>query len=161
MPINRFSVTADQVLQRIRLRLAADAGPAAAAVAWSDSRGTLVLNLSSLKFRAADGWLICNLDVHPPGEPVSTLQFVFCTARENEDAPLAVAGEIRAGDAKAAALADSWGAILQRAIWDGILDVIEGVLNDTGKQSPGRALTLMRFLTAEGTVHVDVQTADA
>jgi hypothetical protein len=158
---NRFSVAADQVAQRVRLNLTGDGGPTASTVAWGDYHGTVVLHLSTLKFRAADGWLLCNLGVSVPGQTASTLQFLFRTALEDDPDPLVVAGGVRADDVSANALADDWGAILQRVIWDGVLDVIEGVVNHAESQSPGRALTLMGFLAAEGLVHVEVQTADA
>jgi hypothetical protein len=141
--------------------LAGDAGQSASDVAWGDYRGTLIIHLSTLKLRAAEGWLLCNLDVNEPSQPACTLQFLFRTARGEEVDPLVVAGEVRAGDPAASALADAWGAVLQRVVWDGILDVIEGVISNAGAQSPGRNLALLGFLGTESAVQVEVQTADA
>jgi hypothetical protein len=160
MSINRFTVMTEELAQRVRLRVAGDAAPGAAAVAWGDHRGTIVLHLSGLKLRATDGWLICNLDANTPGQPISTLQFLFRTAREDEANPLIIAGAIRS-DEPVASLADEWGAVLQHIIWDGVLDIMEGVVNHAGKQSPGRALTLLGFLASEGAVQVEVQVAEA
>lgn len=160
MALNRFTVKTDQLEQRIRRRLGGTAGATQPTVAWADTRETLVVNASSLKVRVTDGWLLCNLDVHPLEAPVATLQFLYFLGRESDGEALSAAGTIhsRATDAS---VAGAWGDVLRRVIWDGVLDVMEGVVNYAGRQAPGRALTLLGFHCTEGQLHVEVQTADA
>src|SRR6516225_6131267 len=91
MAVSRYSVPSAQVARRIQLRLAGDAGQSASDVAWGDYRGTLIIHLSTLKLRAAEGWLLCNRDMKELSQPACTLQFLFRTARGEEVDPLVVA----------------------------------------------------------------------
>jgi hypothetical protein len=162
MPLNRFSVVSAEVEQRIKVRLLGGAPAAQATVAWGDYRGSVELHVSTLKVVVKDGWLLCNLDANLPGDAKpSTLQFLYFLGRESDGDGLSAASTINAPGAPATALATAWGAVIQRVIWDGVLDVIEGVVNYAGKQSPNRALTLLGFLSTEGQLQVEVQVADA
>lgn len=158
MPLNRYSVVATEVEQRIRTRLLS--GSAQSTVAWGDYRGAIELHVATLKVAIKDGWLLCNVDANAPNAAPSTLQFLFYLGRDQDADGTTAAGTINAPGA-AAGLAQEWGSIVQRVIWDGVLDVIEGVVNYAGKQSPNRALTLLGFQSSEGQLHVEVHIADA
>jgi hypothetical protein len=160
MPLNRYSVVAAEVEQRIRTRLLAGSPPSQT-VAWGDYRGSIELHLGSLKAVIKDGWLLCNLDANAAGASPGTLQFIFYLGREQDANGTTAAGTINAPGEAALALAREWGPVVQRVIWDGVLDVIEGVVNYAAKQSPNRPLTLLGFQSTEGQLHVEVQTADA
>ena len=151
---------ASEVEKRLRLRLVGDTSPGKPAVAWADARGTIVLHLSTLNVVLKDGWLQCSFDANPADEPhPATLQFLYHLGRDSDSDGLTAASTINAPGAPE--LAAAWGDVLQRVIWDGVLDVIEGVVNVAAHQNTNRALTLLGFLVSEGTLHVDVQIADA
>jgi hypothetical protein len=42
-------------------------------------------------------------------------------------------------------------------VWDGVLDAIEGVVGQVGREHPGRALALVGFTGADNGLHVDVE----
>ena len=160
MTLNRFSVIAGEVEARIRVRLLGGAPAAQSAVAWGDGRGNVQLHIASLKVVIKDGWLLCNLDANMPSDlkPL-TLQFVFFLGRESDGDGVCAASAINAPDA--AELCVAWGGVIQQVIWDGVLDVIEGVINHVGAQNPNHALTLLGYFSTEGQIHVEVQVADA
>jgi hypothetical protein len=139
----------------VRSRLAGSDARAAAPVAWGERSDALVINVPSVKVRIKDGWLLCAFDVNRPGEAKASLQLVYFLGRDGQGDDTSAASTVSAGG-PGVAIADAWGTQLQRVVWDGVLDALEGVLGQVGREHPARPLDLIGFCGIDDGLAVDV-----
>ena len=92
------------------------------------------MHLDSFKFRFADGWLVCNIDLQNDQSGRQTLQFVYFLGDAVEAEGLQSAGTINVPALQGARLADQWGADVQRVLWDAVLDAVEASIRHAGTQ---------------------------
>jgi len=151
----RHSVPAQGIEERVRTRLSGGV-PRGPVVAWGEGGDALILNLPSVKLRLRSGWLLCNVDASAPGGARGTLQLMYFLGRDGQGDDTVAASTIHTVG-PASALAAEWGVQLQRVVWDGVLDAIEGVVGQVGSQNPGKDLDLVGFSGADGVLQVDVR----
>jgi hypothetical protein len=161
MVVLRHSVAAEVIEERVRARLDGPDPQRVPAVAWAEGTDAIVIHLPSVKLRIRKGWLLCNVEANAPGGPRALLQMVYFLGRDGQSDDTVAASTIHAAGATSSALADQWGVQLQRVIWDGVLDALEGVLAQLGRQHPGKALDLIGFSGSNDSLDVDVEVKGA
>lgn len=153
MAVLRYSVASTTVAARVRSRLAGSDTRAAAPVAWGERDDALIIHVPSLKLRIRNGWLLCALDVNRPGNAKLSLQLLYFVGRDGQGDDTAASSTLTGGGA---AIVDAWGTQLQRVVWDGVLDVVESVVGQVGREHPGRPLDLVGFSGNADQLAVDV-----
>jgi hypothetical protein len=138
------------------VRLAGAEARANAPVAWSDHDEVLIVHVPSVKLRFRSGWLLCALDVNRPGAAKASLQIVYFLGRDGQGDDTVASSTINA-TGTGAAIAEGWGVQLQRVVWDGVLDALEGVLGQVGVKYPGKPLELIGFSGADDRLDVDIK----
>lgn len=154
-----LTIAADDILGRIGERLIPGA-PASKQIVWLDNGDQVLIHGESLKARLTGGWLICDLDLEAAPSGKQTVQFVYFLGNGTAGGGLNAGCTINAPTAGAAQLADRWGAVIQRVIWDAILDAVEACLFHAGTQSSGQALTLAGFNATDTALNVNVLTGE-
>lgn len=156
MTVIRHSVAPTTIEALVRVRLAGGARTAPAAITWGERDEALILYLTSVKLRIRNGWLLCNVDASPPGGVRTTLQLLYFLGRAAQGDDTAAASTIHA-PGTGTALADAWGLQLQRVVWDGVLDALEGVLATVAHQNAGKQLELIGYSGSDNGLDVDVE----
>lgn len=153
----KITALASGLASRMRDRLRSSAASPSTKVTWQRSDGQrLLIDLTSLKVRATDGWLLCSLDLQTDQTGKQNLQFVFFLGRPQEADGQRAAGTINAPGSAATRIAAVWGAEIQRVLWDVILDFLEAALWQAGAQQPNQRLTVQGFHCTEGNIHAEV-----
>ncbi|HSS49413.1 MAG TPA: hypothetical protein VLX28_10735 [Thermoanaerobaculia bacterium] len=152
---SRLNVSAADLQARIRIRLLNGANPASAVVAWQDGDAEVLVYVGSLALRLTQGWLVVSVDLESKETGRGTLRVPFFLGRAERGAGLHASCGQDPGNHPA--LAGRWGGVLQTAIWNGVLDVLEGAFAFAQKRAPGLDLTLLSFSAGEGTVTLDVE----
>jgi hypothetical protein len=128
----------------------------AATVAWQLGANRVLIFVTSLKVRAADGWLVCNLDLQSDATQRQTLQIIFFLGQAGDASGTCASCTVNAPTPPAAQLANQWGAELQRVLWDAVLDAIEAALFQLELQSVAGPFILRGFSGTAGAIQVDV-----
>jgi hypothetical protein len=157
MTIARWSTASEEITERIAFRLRAGASATTRQVLWERDDRRLLLQLSSLLVSIKDGWLLVNLSVQTEPTGPRLLQFVFFLGSDGEGDGTQAGGTIHTDSREGAQLAQLWGDDLQRAIWDGVLDIVEGSLTLAERSHPGLPLDLLGFSCSAGQLNVDIQ----
>jgi hypothetical protein len=156
MTLARWSIPSPEITQRVRFRLLAGAAAASRAVLWERDGRRVLLHVSSLRAVMRDGWLLVNLTLQTEPTGPRTLQFVFFLGSDGEGDGTQAGATIHCDSREAAQLAQLWGDDLQRTIWDGVLDVIEGTVVLAERHHRGRSLAVLGFSSSADQLHVDI-----
>jgi hypothetical protein len=140
----RLSVPAEEVRRRMRERLC-PAASTATKVVWQHRGDRILLHTDGLQAQMLDGWIVCDLPVQTDQTGRQSLQFVYYVGTTTEADGLQAAGTVNAPNAEASRLADALGAHIERVLWDGVLDCLEGALAHVAKQFGGQKLTLAGY----------------
>ena len=159
MRVVRWSSPAREVAERIGVRLRSGTRGTPRAVIWERDGRRLVLHLSTLAVELRDGWLLVDLLVQAGETGRQRLQFVFYLGEDGDGDGARAGGTIHTTRVDATRIADFWGEGLQRVVWDGVLDVIEGSVELSEERARGAPVSLLGFSSTDGFLHVDT-TAD-
>jgi hypothetical protein len=141
----QVSISSADLASRMRDRL--NGGSAGTSVVWQRRGQRAIVYLdNTLRARALDGWLLCNVELETEPTGRQRLQFVYFLGTNGESDGLQAASTVNAATLPAAQLADVWGADIQRLLWDAVLDGIEAALAEARRQHPADPVTLEGFL---------------
>jgi hypothetical protein len=160
MPLARWSTASAEVAERIQLRLRAGAPADARVVLWERDGRRVLLHLFTLRVSIKDGWLLADLGLQTEPTGRRLLQFVFFLGTDGEGDGTQAGGTIHTDSREGAELAQAWGDDLQRVIWDGVLDVVEGSLNVAERRHPGLPLSVLGFSCSDDQLHVDIHAGE-
>ena len=149
----QISIPTGELLKRMQQRLAG--GATHQKVVWQDSGQRVLLHLDSLRIRAVDGWLLCDLALECDPTKGQILQFVFFLGT-GDAAGLHASATINAATVPASQLADRWGPDVQRLLWDAILDGIEAGVQHAQENKPNLPITLQGFGCDKDVLQVQV-----
>jgi len=123
------------------------------AVVWSREGSELVVYPHSLGLRATGGFLVAELQIEAAetGPCVARIVFFLGTAAAGAGLAAAVSHDA----ATPALLVDAWGEALRLAVWEGLLDVVEGVAV-VASQAAGVPLRVLGFTGGEDGVRIAV-----
>lgn len=132
-----LAITLAELRTRILAQLAR--GPVVPAVTWVDGEDQVVVEPLGAQVSLSKGWLVVGARltaiVPATGGLVSqtwtdTVQVVTFLGRAGHGAGLAASSSV--ASAAQPALAERWGPLVQTAIWEAVLDVIEAKLSANG-----------------------------
>ena len=157
MSVLRWSTPVDEIADRIGARLRAGTRGTPRVVAWERDGRRLLLLLYTLRVSVRDGWLLVDLTVQTEPTGPRVLQLVFFLGADGDGDGTHAGGTIHAEAREGAQLADVWGDDLQRVVWDGVLDIVEGSVELSAQRTRGAPQNLLGFSCSDGLLHVDVQ----
>jgi hypothetical protein len=157
----QVSISAGDLVARMKQRLSGLAPNPAARIVWEDAGQRVLLHLDSLRARIVDGWLLCQLDLETDQTQRQALQFVYYLGVAGEGGGVQAASTINAASVPASQLADRWGAQVQRLLWDAVLDGIETSIRHVKEQQPGQRVQLRGFTGATNSLNVSVLAGNA
>ena len=152
----QVSIPAGELLKRMQQRLAG--GDVHKKVVWQDGRQQVLLHLDSLRIRAVDGWLLCNLDLETDPTKRQLLQFVYFLGQAGDADGLHASASINAATIPSSQLADRWGPDVQRLLWDAVLDGIAAAVQHVREQKQNLPMTLQGFSCDNDILQVQVLT---
>lgn len=161
MPLARWSTPSAEVTERIALRLSAGAPANSGLVLWERDNRRVLLHLATLVVSVRDGWLLANLAVETEPTGRRLLQFVCFLGSDGEGDGTQAGATIHTDTREGAQLAQLWGDDLLRAIWDGVLDIVEGSLHVAERRHPGVPLSVLGFCCSVDQLHVDILAGEA
>lgn len=156
MNVSTFSIAADDLRERILFRLAGNQGGRHKAVLWRSRGGSVLVQLSRLQLQLKHGWLLCDLPLSTTATQRQNLQLVYRIGEDGDADGVAAACTVHTSSDPAARLAARWGRDLQRVVWDGVLDLIEGSLNHATRLHPGQPLRVIGFTCSPDGLQVDL-----
>lgn len=145
-----LSVPLSEVQAAIRDRVL---GAEHEAVVWSREGSELVVYPHSLGLRATGGFLVAELQVEAAETGPSQVRLVFFLGTAAAGAGRAAA--VTHDAATPELLVDAWGEALRLAVWEGLLDVVEGVVVVASRMA-GVPLRVLGFSGAEDHVQIAV-----
>jgi hypothetical protein len=151
----QISIPIAEIRNRMRQRIAGS--PTNPRVVWQDGTQRVLIHADSLKVRAANGWLLCHLELETDITKRQRLQIVYFLGRDAEGDGPAASVTVNAPTAGSAQLAEKWGRDLQRVLWDAVLDGIEAGLQLAREQSKA-AVKLLGFICSNEDLQVRVLT---
>jgi hypothetical protein len=162
MSLIRWSTDLAEVADRVGVRLRAGSSARSNQVVWESRGRRALLHLSTLRLVVKDGWLLVNLSVETEPTGARLLQFIFFLGQDGEGDGTDAGATVHVDSLEGAQLAELWGEQLERVIWDGVLDVIEGSLAfaDVHQGSRGLPLSLLGYTCSGGRLHVDLQAGE-
>lgn len=144
-------VGAQELRKAVRERLAGSTG--AHSVVWTRDASELVVHAASIELRVTGGFMVATLEVEALEVPRMPVRLVYFL------------GTAQAGAGKAAsvthdgetppAVIEAWGEPLRLAVWEGVLDVIEGAAV-AASQAAGVPLRVLGFTGGEDRVQIAV-----
>ncbi len=157
----KLSTPASDLAVRMKERLRGNAIATARSVVWQRHDGDRILiDLTTLKLKVLDGWLLCSLDAQTDQTGRANLQIVFFLGRPQEADGLQAAVTINAATPAATQIAAVWGEDLQRVLWDVVLDVLEASVWQASIQQKDQPVTIQGFHCASDTLHAEVVAAN-
>jgi hypothetical protein len=130
----------------MRERLRGNAVATASSIVWQRPDGQrLLIELTTLKLKIIDGWLLCDLTVQTDQTGRANLQVVFFLGRPQEADGLQAAVTVNAANPAATQVAAVWGDDIQRVLWDVVLDVLEASVWETSERLPNQRITIQGF----------------
>lgn len=160
MPLARWSTQSAEIAERILYRLRGGTAAAPRLLLWQQGERRLLLHLNTLRVSVKDGWLMVNLTVETEPTGRRVLQFVFFLGTEGEGDGTSAGGTIHTDSREGAQIAQPWGDDLRRAIWDGVLDIIEGSITHAERRADRQSLRVVGFSCSDDQLHVDILTGD-
>jgi hypothetical protein len=155
MRARSLTVGAADVQSRIRQRLIGVDQTARQVVWQSDDRAVLIRS-DSVRTRLLDGWLIVAIELETDQTGRRTLELVYRLGTPKSGSGTGAAVKINAATPEALALAEVWGADLQRVVWDAVLDSIEAAVAAVRRKEPRQPLVLRGFHVGREGFTVDV-----
>lgn len=120
---------------------------------WDDGLGELALWPATARLRLVPGWLAAELDVACDETGPATARVVVALGREGRGDGAEASATL--DPRTPALLVDRWGEALIAAVWEAVLDVLEGATLQTGELS-GARLVLSGFFADDGELAVEV-----
>lgn len=151
----RLSISATDLVQRLKGRLRGDPPNAATRVVWQRDSDTVLVNTDALSIRLLDAWLLCNLELQTDQTGPQILQFVYFLGKSGEGDGLQAACTINTSTPGAAQIAAAWGHDLQRVLWDAVLDAIEVMVYHAESSKKG-SITVGGFHCTADAIFVDL-----
>lgn len=161
MPALMLSVAAGELSGRIAGRLGGLPPVVPASVVWQRGQQRVLLHIDSLHLVLVDGWLVCGIDLETDPTGRQNLQLVYYLGTAADGDSVQAAAVVNAVTAPAAQIAGTWGADLERVIWDAVLDIIEGTIFFAGSRNPGQTLQFLGFNGTNGAIEVYVAVGEA
>lgn len=135
---------------RIRQRLVG-VGANDRQVVWQDGERAVLIRADRVRARLLDGWLLVSVELDTDQTGRRSLELVYRLGTAESGGGNAAAVKINAAGPEALALAEVWGADLQRVVWDAVLDAVEAAVRAVRRKEPREPLTLRGFqVGAEG-----------
>lgn len=148
-----LSVDVDELHRAVRERLAGGPdGPDV--VVWTQGGSELVVYAESLQLRLTAGFLVAALGVEAAELPRCTVQLVFFLGTAQAGA--GKAASVTMDGQTPALLAEAWGEALRAAVWEGVLDVLEGAAV-AASEVAGVPLRVLGFTGGEDRVQLAVR----
>jgi hypothetical protein len=160
MPLARWSTESSELGERIQFRLRGGSTAAPRVLLWEHGGRQLLLHLATLRVSIKEGWLLVDLGVETEPTGRRVLQFVFFLGADGRGEGTSAGGTIHTDSREGAQLAQLWGAELRRAIWDGVLDIIEGSISHAERGAGRERLTVVGFSCSDDQLHVDILSGD-
>lgn len=145
-----LSVPLDAVLAAVRERLV---GPNHGAVVWSRAGSELYVDPHAVRLRATAGFLVAELGVESVETGPLVARLVVYLGTGDAGSGRAVAVTHDAGTPTI--LVDAWGDALRAAVWEGVLDVVEGAAV-AASDVAGAPLAVLGVLGGEDTIRIAV-----
>lgn len=150
-----LGVRAEQVTERIGSRLLG-LGHDDRQVVWRRGPQTVLLRRDLIQTRFLPGWLVVSVVLQTDETGRVPLELVYFLGTDRDGDGDGAAVKINAGTPDATALAEIWGADLQRIGWDAVLDTIQGALAGLARRRPDEQLTIRGFRVGPEGLQVDV-----
>lgn len=160
MPLARWSTDSAEIVERMAFRLRAKAPVNSRLLIWERHGRRVLLHLTSLRVSIRIGWLLANLLVETEPTGRRLLQFVFYLGSDGDSDGTRAGATIHTDSREGAQLVQLWGEDLQRAVWDGVLDIVEGSLHLAESRHRGLPLSLLGFSCSGNQLHVDIQAGE-
>ena len=127
-------------------------------VVWRSGEQSVLLRRDLVRVRLLRGWLVVGIDLTTTQTGRCPLQLVYFLGDDQRGDGATAAVRINAGTPDATALAEIWGADLQRVVWDAVLDAVQAALVRATNVAKGQPVTLRGFRAADGALQVDIVT---
>lgn len=147
-----LSVPLDEVQAAVRERVLAGAA-SHDEVVWSRDGAELLVHARSLRLRATAGFLVAELAAESEQTGAVSVRMVLFLGTAAAGGGLSAA--VSHDGATPAVLVDAWGEALRAAVWEGVLDVVEGVAV-TASRVAGVPLRVLGLTGGEDRVHIAV-----
>ena len=153
------TISGAELESRIRQRLSG-VDSDARHVVWQSGANTVLIRSDRVRTRLLDGWLLVSIELDTEQTGRRPLELVYRLGTKESGRGTAAAVKINAATAEATALAEIWGADLQRVVWDAVLDGIEAVLGAVRRKHPRDPLVLSGFHAGRTGLTVDVASGE-
>lgn len=151
-----LSVSANDLQQRLRCQLAGAADPdhAQDIVVWQDGADSVAALVGRAQLRLTSGWLLCQLPLDSSETGLGQVGAIFFLGRVGQgDGPRA---SFTLDPGSHPVLAARWGDALRNAVWNAVLDIVEGAVQLYSDQIK-RKVALLGFASSEDTLHMQVE----
>ena len=152
MPSYRVSVSANDLLERVRSHFIGSASPNASQVLWAEQDAELLIRPASLALRLTQGWLLATVGVETAETGASTVYIPFFLGRGGSGSGLHASAGLDGSTNPI--IAARWGEALHAAVWNGVLDVLEAAVALARDTTGQPSLTLAGYTAGEGVVQV-------
>jgi len=147
-----LSVDANELRSAVLERLAGGPGKREAVV-WTLDGSELVVYVGSLQLRVTAGFMVAALEVETAELPRAPVRLVFFLGTPQAGA--GKAASVTMDGETPALLAEAWGESLRAAVWEGVLDVLEGAAV-AASEVAGVPLRVLGFTGGEDRVQLAV-----
>jgi hypothetical protein len=144
MRARSLMVAAADVESRIRQRLIG-VGNTARHVVWQVGDHAVLIRSDRVRARLLEGWLVVSIELETDQTGRQQLELVYRLGTRESGGGTGAAVKINAATPEALALAEVWGADLQRVVWDAVLDGVEAAVREVRRKEPRQPLVLRGF----------------
>ncbi|MDA4107836.1 hypothetical protein [Mycolicibacterium holsaticum] len=144
MRARSLTISAADVESRIRQRLIG-VGNTARHVVWQTGDHAVLLRSDRVRARLLEGWLMVSIELQTDQTGRRQLELVYRLGAPESGRGTGAAVKINAATPQALALAEVWGADLQRVVWDAVLDAVEAAVSAVRRREPRQPLVLRGF----------------
>lgn len=138
------TISGAELETRIRQRLIGVASNARHVV-WQSGENSVLIRSDRVRARLLDGWLLVSIELETDQTGRRPIELVYRLGTTASGGGTGAAVKINAAGAEATALAEIWGADLQRVVWDAVLDGVEAVVHAIRRKEPREPLVLSGF----------------
>lgn len=157
MRANSLTVGAAELERRIRQRLMG-VESAARHVVWQTAEQSVLIRTDRVRVRLLEGWLVVSVELDTDQTGRQSVELVYRLGSPGSGGGTGAAVKINAATPEALALAEVWGADLQRIVWDAVLDAIEVAVRTIRAKAPREPLVLRGFQVDREGFAVDIVT---